>query len=273
MTKPQLKWFVGILVVALSSPSLAANPRRNLVVENYRDGGPRGASYRWLDGARGDITGLRLKGFDITVERGGVRIDRNASNVVIRDGAFRLRQPTRGSNLPVAVEVISGSDILIENVSAHDFRMESVAGKYTNGDCFSGERKSSNVTLRNAQAIGCSDGGFDFKTDGLLLDDVSAEDVNFCYRIWGQARATTLSCRNWRKGAVQVQPGGSLSVDLIQLSAKQGTLPTVFGVGRGATLIVGRCEGLPQAGKLLFYQQGAGPENTTVRLGPGCQRP
>lgn len=267
-----MKFLYCLFALAMAAPTLAATPRRNLKVENYSDGGSGGASYRWLDGARADISGLRLNKFDIVVGRGGVRIDKGASDVVIRDGTFRLRKPTGGRDLPVAIEVINGSNILVENVTARDFRMAAVSGKYTNGDCFSGERKSRNVTLRNTHAIGCSDGGFDFKTDGLVLDDVSAEDVNFCFRIWGRATATTLSCRSWHKGAIQVQPGGSMTVDLMKLDAKPSSEATVFGVGRGSTLVVRRCSGLPAGGKLLYYQAGANPSNTTVRLGPGCDR-
>ncbi|MBI1682366.1 hypothetical protein [Caulobacter hibisci] len=228
-------------------------------------------SYRWLDGKERDLNGLRLSKLYLTVTRGVVRIANGQSDVVIKDSTFILAKPQTGDSLPVAVEVVDGHDVLIERVTARNWRMEPVKGAYLNGDCFSGERLSYNVTLRQTYAIGCSDGGYDFKTTGLVLDRVTAEDVGFCLRIWGSAKATTVACKAWREGAVQVKPGASITIDTLKIFPAAGKPVTLFGVGKGATLIVKKCEGkLPAGSTVLFYQEGASAANTTVKLGATC---
>jgi hypothetical protein len=261
------------LASCLATPLASTASPKSLVIDNPKDRGPDHARSRWLDGAERDLSGLRLSHFDLWVKRSGVRIDHGASGIVIKDGVFRLVTPTTSPNLPAAIEIINGFDVLIEDVEARDFRMIPVEGRYNNGDCFSGERQSGNITLRRTKAISCSDGGYDFKTDGLVLDDVSAEDVNFCLRIWGRASASTIVCKDWNKGAIQLMPGASLAIDTLVLKPAQNRSQTVFIVAKGASLSVGRCQGAPLRTSLVTYRDGGDASNTVVRLGPGCGAP
>lgn len=228
-------------------------------------------SYRWLDSSTRDLTGLRLSNFDIAIDRNAIRITGGQRDVVIRDGVIRLTRPTTGTNLPVAIEVVDGSDVTIENVQAYGFRMQPVKGRYENGDCFSGERKSSNVTLRNTLASDCSDGGYDFKTVGLRLENTVAEDVGKGYRIWGQATATTITCRRWRDGCIQTNPGtaeqpSSITVEKLVLDPDPAHPAATIGVHKGSTVIVRSCEGRLASGKVIYWQRGADWRNTRVML-------
>lgn len=212
----------------------------------------------------------------MTVGRGAVRIDNGQSDIVVRDSVFRLKTPTSGDSLPVGIEIQDGHDILIQNIRTEDFLMQPVKGVYPNGDCFSDERKASRVRFVQTYALRCTNGGYDLKGVDDVLDRATAEKVNYCARIWGRTKATTFACKQWAYygdgGAVQVQAGGYAEFNLIKVYPTPGKAVTAFGVGKGATLIVTRCEGkLPAGSRWLYYQPGANPSNTTVKLGPGCK--
>jgi hypothetical protein len=179
--------------------------------------------------------------------------------------------------------VVNGSHIKFINDAAYDFRMVPIEGRYVNGDCFSTEHVD-DILYQNTIASGCSDGGYDTKATHVRFENASAEKVDICYRIWGQATASSITCRDWAHwqngAAVQVvaSPGGGLVADKLTLSAPTltpGKGVLVFDIRKaGAVLTIGRCEGLHLANdglnRLVGYADGATPENTHITLGPGC---
>jgi hypothetical protein len=255
--------FFALLALLLALPAAAAP-----ITVAGQPGAPfttPSNSYRWLDSQQRDLTGLRLSACNIQVERNAVRIDKGQSDIVIRDCVFRLKAPTTGSNLPVAIEVINGSNVLLENVIARDFRMKPINGIYPNGDCFSGEKLAHDITLREILANNCSDGGFDFKSTDLRFENATADTVGLAFRIWGQATASTITCANWSKGCIQGNTGGSFVVDRLILKPAPGDV-TNFGVSKGYTLDIKACEGALAAGTVLYFQEGASKSNTNVTL-------
>jgi hypothetical protein len=241
-----------------------------------------GNGYKALDGKVWDLSGQTIEGFDLVVSREGIVIERGQSNVVIQNGKIRLKEPGTGHNLPEGIAVNDGSDITIKNVEVHNFQMVPNPPHYLNGDCFSGERKAVRVTITDTLADQCSDGGYDFKATHLRYDNATAQGVDYCFRVWGQASAGVITCKDWGKwtdsgAAVQVVAfeGGSFVVATLNLQAMPGKPQTVFDIRRpGAVLTVGECVGdLPVndgLNRLIVYADGATPDNTQVKLGPSC---
>lgn len=233
--------------------------------------------YRWIDGKQRDLNGMRIEGVCLVVTRNAIRVIADQEDIVIKDSAFLLQAPTNAPDLPVAIETVGGSNILIENVVARNYLMHTPEGEYPNGDCFTGERASSNVTLRDTVAEYCTNGGYDFKTANLIFDNASARYVNFCARIWGSASATRFTCGNWSHfangGAFQINSGAYMVIEELVISAMPEGPTTVFGLNSGSTLIVKKCTDLYLADdgqNKLVYQY---PDTTPayLELGEGCQ--
>ena len=230
------------------------------------------STYRPFDGARFDLNGFRLDGKDLIVERGVLRAYKdNDSNTVVRNATFSLVRPATGSNLPVALEYRAGSNHLIENVIAKDFRMVPREKHYENGDCFSGEYAASRITFRNTTAQNCSDGGYDFKSKDVRFENATAIQAGKSFRIWGSATASTLVCQGWRFVCLQTNPGApgvpaTFVVDKLHLEQNPGSKAYTFDVWQGSTLTVKSCTGKLGDGKVMSWQKGATPSNTDVTL-------
>lgn len=121
--------------VALAGPA-SAGPGRPLRPNAVIVKAKNLTSYRWID-AKDEASGLRLEDFMLRYGRAGIRIDGNASDIIIRNGTLTTKGETSGGDLPVGID-LRGTvhDVLIENVTATDHRMKVIAGKYTNGDGF-----------------------------------------------------------------------------------------------------------------------------------------
>lgn len=76
--------------------------------------------------------------------------------------------------------------ITYERVEAHNFRERTrPSDEYWNGDGFSDERGNRAIRYSNCLATGCSDGGFDLKSKGVVLENCTARANKRNYRLWG----------------------------------------------------------------------------------------
>lgn len=77
-------------------------------------------------------------------------------------------------------------DILYKQVEARDFReTERPDEDYWNGDGFSDERGNQKIRYVDCLAVGCSDGGFDLKSQDVLLERCRAVRNKRNFRLWG----------------------------------------------------------------------------------------
>lgn len=87
------------------------------------------------------------------------------------------------------------SDIVYRRVEAHGFsETQRAANRYWNGDGFSDERGNRLIRYHSCVATGCSDGGFDVKSAGVLLEDCRASANKRNFRLWNTG--TLRSCRS-----------------------------------------------------------------------------
>lgn len=87
------------------------------------------------------------------------------------------------------------NDIVYRRVEAHGFsETQRAANKYWNGDGFSDERGNRQIRYHSCVATGCSDGGFDVKSAGVLLEDCRASANKRNFRLWNTG--TLKSCRS-----------------------------------------------------------------------------
>lgn len=240
-------------------------------------------TYKLLDGKQWDLNGAVIENFVADgISRSGILVERGQSNIIVRNGVLtHSATPNTGSALPVGLAVNDGHDVLFENLVVRGFKMAPVPKHYLNGDCSSGEVKSYNVTFRNTLVSDCSDGGYDFKTKNLRFEEATAEAVDICFRIWGQATASNIYCKDWAKwsagAAVQnvYSAGGGIIIDNLDLEATPGKVQKVFNMHNpGAYIEVKHCTGNWPAddgkNKLITYEDKASAANTTLKLDASC---
>ncbi|MCW4461904.1 hypothetical protein OK349_09305 [Sphingomonas sp. BT-65] len=154
------------------------------VIENSASGGGK-ASCEQLLVADVRATGLR---------RGFARM-RYAS----RGGRFRNItaegvMTTGATDLPVGIALDgTANDFRFERCVMRGFRWQRRANKYWNGDGFSTERGNRNIHFASCEAWDNSDGGFDLKSSGTVLDDCVAGRNARNYRLWSDITATRLT--------------------------------------------------------------------------------
>lgn len=87
------------------------------------------------------------------------------------------------------------NDIVYRRVEAHGFsETQRATNRYWNGDGFSDERGNRQIRYHSCVATGCSDGGFDVKSAGVLLEDCRASANKRNFRLWNTG--TLRSCRS-----------------------------------------------------------------------------
>jgi len=126
------------------------------------------------------------------VERGFARIRYGSSNGLIED--------CRARGLPNEEGYIPAGCALDDEAHTITFRhcvMENFqqwrAGDYWNGDGFSDEFDNHGIVYEGCEARGATDGGFDCKSQGVVLRDCVAEDNKRNFRVWS-AQATLERC-------------------------------------------------------------------------------
>jgi hypothetical protein len=231
---------VGLIAPAIAGPARALRPGTVITnVENL-------TSYRYIDDSAGNATGLRLDGFKLRYGRAGIRIGGDASDIVIRNGVCTTKGVNKGSDLPVCID-LRGTvhDVLVEGVTASDHRMISVPGKYTNGDGFSTEQGTRNITFRLSTSKANSDGGFDLKGQGHTLDRTVAESNGRNYRFWETGKATAIVSRDPRGSDIWTgtdKYAVNWTIDGATFERTTGGLaPVVSGEGNVARLTLTNC--------------------------------
>lgn len=126
------------------------------------------------------------------VERGFLRIRFSSRDGLIEDCRAQ-GMPNEGGDIPAGCAL----DDRASNITYRRCVMEGFqqwrAGDYWNGDGFSDEGDNSRIRYESCEARGSTDGGFDCKSEDLVLENCIAEDNKRNFRIWSQ-RATMTGC-------------------------------------------------------------------------------
>lgn len=220
-------------------------------------------TYKAFESAKTELTGFRMANAWMNVERMGFYVKNGDCDVIVKNTTINGTKEQTGDSFPAGFQVDAGGDTLLEDVTIRNFYMKPVDGVYNNGDGVVYNNGSYNNILRRVKIVGASDAGVDSKSVGLLLDRVTVEDVDLCFKLWRDATATNLTCRRAERGAIQLLWGASLTVDILRIEGGSKTI----GMSANSSLTVNRC--IYPIGK-IFYRDGGSPTNTTLKLGPGC---
>jgi len=255
-------------LVLIASPALAG-PDRPLKPGTLITKATNLTSYRYID-ALDEATGLRMDVFNLRYGRAGVRLRGNAHDIVIRNGSMTTKGMTKGSDLPVGID-IGGTvhDVLIEDVTATGHRMVYVPKKYTNGDGFSQEAQVYRVTYRRDVSTDNSDGGFDLKGHARL-EDLVAERNGRNYRFWNDITASTLTSRNPSGAHVWLNAKAAQTVVIDRLVVGSTTTAPVLRIENPypVSIVVKECVIAVPAGTLLQW----GGKAARVTWGKNCTR-
>jgi hypothetical protein len=254
--------------VLIASPALAG-PDRPLKPGTVITKAINLTSYRYID-ALTEANGLRMDGFNLRYGRAGIRLRGDARDIVIRNGTMTTKGITKGSDLPVGID-IGGTvhDVLIEGVTATGHRMVYVPKKYTNGDGFSQEAQVYRVTYRRDVSTDNSDGGFDLKGQARL-EDLVAERNGRNYRFWNDITATTLTSRNPSGAHVWLNAKAAQTVVIDRLVVSSNTTAPVLRIENPypVSIVVKECVIAVPAGTLLQWSGKA----ARVTWGKNCTR-
>jgi hypothetical protein len=167
-----------------------------------------------------------------------------------------------GRNVCQLISVVSGENLLFENIALRNARNEPPPPKqgkkpgYVQGDGIVCERKTRNVTIRNCHASNMGDGGFDLKTTNVTMEDCTTDSCKFGARIWAAGSNVIRRCdfrnpvsRNDTMGAC-VQAGGTLEIVDTRMQAGPGTVAVSLSNKKGQTppLVVMRGGSIETAG-------------------------
>ncbi|MGD9967365.1 MAG: hypothetical protein AB7T59_12640 [Hyphomonadaceae bacterium] len=168
--------------------------------------------YRFLENTAGDGEGhASLRDFvvrrctGVRTERGFLRIRYNSRGGTIEDCRAE-GLPNQGGFIPAGCALDDrASQITYRRCIMSGFQQLN-AGDYWNGDGFSDEPGNRNIRYEACEARGSTDGGFDCKSQAVVLQDCVAEDNKRNFRIWSE-RATLAGCvsrnPNFRGRAVE----------------------------------------------------------------------
>lgn len=158
--------------------------------------------YASTPGATASIDGLVIRNVDVVgFSRNAVRLRDDTHNVLI-EGLRADAGGQVGDDLPAGVQIEgTAHDIVIRDTVVANVR--STAGSYLNGDAFSAERGTYNLSFVDTVARGSSDGGYDLKSENTVLLRAIAEENGRNFRLWGSATLTEVVGRNpvWRGGS------------------------------------------------------------------------
>jgi hypothetical protein len=248
-----------ILLAALAASPLAARPVITVKPETTITRTCTG--YRCID-AGPEAVNVKIERVDWVYGRAGMRFT-GSTGVTVRKSKLRLRTPQTGSNLPVGIDIRSGSRFRIEQVLSSGHNMVPVPGQYTNGDGFSTEREADDVTFRWTSATDNSDGGYDLKSTNTVLDGTGAARNGRNYRLWGSGRATTINSHDPLYAHIWAGKTAVWTID--RLVATGGGV--LVQVEPGAQLTILSCDLTLWTGTKLVSGASAG-----LVLGEGCSR-
>lgn len=180
----------------------------------------------------------------------GIRLRYGSNAIVIRD--FRLTHlgPNRArGDIPVGIGLYDDvHNVLIERGVIENVLSELPDQKrYWNADGISLERGVHDVVLRDIVIRNCTDGGIDSKATNLLIDRVSVEGCARNFRLWEDARITTLeSIDPVKRGGIGTtahialyQGFGNATIDRLIIRSAKLTPIFVMDADTPAMVIVG----------------------------------
>jgi hypothetical protein len=250
-------------------------PIRDLTIEDcaFRN------VYRFIENtASGDARDATLTGFAVrrcageVIERSFARLRYGTSNGRIEacraDSQGVLGDPFAvGCALEGEAHDIAYVDCVMEN-----FRQVNGA-EYWNGDGFSDEYRNANIRYLRCAARGSTDGGFDCKSQNLVMEECFAEDNKRNFRVWSHAaRLTSCTSRNpnWRGrgqengGPCHVWVGGEAGKRIVMedFTAEARDIAPIFVIDADDLLIDVRSHrfDLPEGAPLERREGGEGVE-------------
>ncbi len=193
----------------------------NLAFKNVQDG-MRLRHVEQVTVKNCSVTGHTKKGFRIGEYSRFVTFDSCQTDAKGGDETFpTLSIPTgfccdETDGLPIIY------DIRFVNCVARNCRFDQVddSKHYWNGDGFSSERGSYNLTFTRCQSYANHDGGFDHKAENAIFDNCVSLKNKKGWRIWGSAwliNCVGAYCHVWGGNSsadgLQIDPGGTAVID------------------------------------------------------------
>lgn len=213
------------------------------------------------------VRNLKVQGVTFTnLGREGIRIRGDTDGAEISRFSIAMRAaPQTGDQLPTGIAIYRGKNIWIHDGRVSGFRMEVVAGKYTNGDGIASEGSVSNLTIERVEAVDNSDGGFDLKGTNITVRGLYAGGNSRNYRFWGDVNATDLTCGEARSGCMWIGKGARVHIG--KLTVRQSTPKPIF-ILNGGTLTVDSCDIQTPPGTPTTRVESS---PNVLTLGPGCR--
>jgi len=167
-------------------------------------------SYRFLDnkvaegGTDASLTNFIVRRVNArNLARGMWRIRYNSAHGLIEDVAAYGSDNCVDYCVGFALDD-QAHDVTYRRSQAHGFiEAHRAANKYWNGDGFSDERGNSQIRYEDCLATDCSDGGFDVKSTGVVLQHCIAMRNKRNYRLWSSGTLTGCQSHEpkWRGGS------------------------------------------------------------------------
>ncbi|MBS0384444.1 MAG: hypothetical protein JSS00_03745 [Proteobacteria bacterium] len=99
----------------------------------------------------------------------------------------------RGGSIPEGCALEDDANTIVYRRCVMDGFQQWRGLDYWNGDGFSDESGNSNIRYESCQARGSTDGGFDCKSDNVVLLNCTSEANKRNFRVWGR-RPTLTNC-------------------------------------------------------------------------------
>jgi serralysin len=133
-----------------------------------------------------NVTGLTLHDIDVHGFSKSVLILKGNANDIHVDNVYGDGEYQDGDSFEMGIS-LQGTvhDVTISNTTMMNCIAVGATGDYTNGDGFTSERGTYNISYINCTATGNGDGGFDLKSSNTTLTNCYSEDNKRNYRIWG----------------------------------------------------------------------------------------
>lgn len=171
---------IGANLTDLSIKRVAASNVTRFI-ENYVSGSATSAS----------VNGLTVE--DVTIagySKNAIHLKYNSHNVTLRNVVGDSQKQNGG--LVMSGVFLEGTvhDVLMDRVTMRNNYGHGAAGDYWNGDGFTAERDTYNLTFRDTIATGNTDAGYDVKGNNVTMIRAQASDNTKNFRLWGGESVT-----------------------------------------------------------------------------------
>ncbi|WP_156350414.1 hypothetical protein [Sphingomonas sp. Leaf20] len=269
--------------ILIASPAIAASsvtPKPNARIGSVQKPYISAGSYRWLDDNKGDPSGTVIVNATISANQRGVNLERESSNITIRDSTISGVKPQPNTLYPAGVYAEHGQSLLIERTTIRDWTTVPNE-KYRQGDCIDAEWGFVGLTLRDVVLSGCTDGGYDGKARDVLLDRVKSTGNKKNYRFWySMVSATSIDSinpsqihieTNTRTDGTHGMGAGSLTAK--RVTFKSGGKQPLLSLGPNAFVKIDECViAVPAGTPFVRYHDGGSASNVKLMLGKSCGR-